>query len=124
MAPDSWTGMLSGLAVESRGFEMTKRTRRNFGSAFKAKVALDALEGSQTLSELAKKYDVHPNMISQWKKQAVQGLAGIFSGEVTQRDEAHEEEIKNLHAKIGEVTMERDFLKKVDEQIRARRKSR
>ena len=100
------------------------RKRRNFGSEFKAKVALDALEGAQTLSELAKKYDVHPNMVSLWKKQAIAGLSGIFSGEVRKSDEIHEQEVKELHAKIGEVTMERDFLKKVHQHLHAGSKGR
>ena len=100
------------------------RKRRNFGAEFKAKVALEALEGAHTLAELAKKYDVHPNMVSQWKKQGMEGMTGIFSGEVAKSEESHDEEIKELHAKIGEVTMERDFLKKAGERLHSGRKGR
>ena len=89
------------------------RKRRNFSPEFKARVALEALSSEQTLSELSSKYGVHPNQISTWKKQAVDGLADVFSSKGRQAKEtSHQSEIKELHAKIGELTVERDFLAK------------
>ncbi len=86
--------------------------RRNFSAAFKAKVALEALRGNQTLAELAARHQVHPNLITKWKRQAGEGLAGIFSSKPGGRDVSHEAEVKELHAKIGELTIEKDFLSK------------
>ncbi len=86
--------------------------RRNFSAAFKAKVALEALRGDQTLAELAARHKVHPNLITKWKRQASEGMVEVFSGRPARRDGAQEAEIKELHAKIGELTVERDFLSK------------
>ena len=86
--------------------------RRNFSAAFKAKVALEALKGDATLASLASRYKVHPNLITKWKRQAGEGLVGIFAGKQATTDFSHEAEIKDLHAKIGELTVEKDFLSK------------
>ena len=87
-------------------------TRRRFNSQFKAKIALEALRGDKTIQEIAAKHQLHPNEVSQWKKQAVEGLAGIFSqGE--KGSSPGEAEIKDLHAKIGRLTIENDFLSHV-----------
>ena len=86
--------------------------RRNFSATFKAKVALEALAGEATLSELAARHRVHPNLITKWKRQAGEGLVDIFSGKKLGRDASQEAEIKELHAKIGELTVEKDFLSK------------
>ncbi len=86
--------------------------RRNFSAAFKAKVALEALRGDQTLAELAGRHKVHPNLITKWKRQASEGMVDVFSGKQGARDSSHEVEIKDLHAKIGELTVEKDFLSK------------
>ncbi len=86
--------------------------RRNYSAAFKARVALEALRGDQTLAELASKHGVHPNLITNWKRQASDGMADIFSGKQGKRDGSHEAEVKELHAKIGELTVEKDFLSK------------
>ncbi len=88
------------------------RKRRKFSAEFKAKVALEALVGDKTLSELAAKHDVHPNMITQWKRQAKAGLPDVFSGKAGGRDISREAEVKELHAKIGQLTVEKDFLAK------------
>ena len=87
---------------------MTKR--RKFTPEFKAKVALEALRGDRTIQEIAARHQVHPNQVSLWKRQAVDGLGAVFSngGDAGRRD--HEAEIKELHAKIGQLTVERDFL--------------
>ncbi len=86
--------------------------RRNFSAAFKAKVALEALRDDQTLAELAGRHKVHPNLITKWKRQASEGMVDVFSGKKGARDSSHEVEIKDLHAKIGELTVEKDFLSK------------
>ncbi len=84
--------------------------RRNFSAALKAKVALEALRGDQTLAELASRHKVHPNLIAKWKRQASEGMVDVFSGKKGARDSSYEAEIKELHAKIGELTVEKDFL--------------
>ena len=86
--------------------------RRNFSADFKARVALSALRGDATLAELAARHRVHPNLITKWKREAAEGLVDVFAGKVKQRDHVHEVELKDLHAKIGELTVERDFFVK------------
>jgi len=86
--------------------------RRNFSAAFKAKVAIEALRGDQTLAELASRHKVHPNLITKWKRQATAGMVDVFSGKRAGGDGSHEAGIKDLHAKIGELTVEKDFLSK------------
>jgi transposase-like protein len=88
---------------------MTKRTRRNHSPAFKAKVALTALKGEKTLAELAQQFDVHPNQIKQWKDQLLEGSAGVF-GAAPAANATPAVDVKALHAKIGELTLENDFL--------------
>jgi transposase-like protein len=88
---------------------MTKRTRRNHAPAFKAKVALAALKGEKTLAELAQMYDVHANQITTWKAQLLEGAAGVFGG-APAAEALPAVDLKSLHAKIGELTLENDFL--------------
>ena len=95
---------------------MSKK-RRKFSPEFKARVALDALSGEHTIAELASKYSVHPNQISQWKKQAREGVAASFSGKVQNDHQANEAHVKELHAKIGQLTIENDFLQKAFAKI-------
>jgi len=86
-----------------------KRKRRNHSPGFKAKVALAAMRGDRTLAELAEQFDVHPNQIQEWKKRLVGNAEQLFeNGSRPGKDP--ETEIKELHAKIGQLTMERDFL--------------
>ena len=86
------------------------RRRRRFSPEFKARVALEALSCNETMSELASKYGVHPNQISTWKKQAREGIVDSFSGRKKRDGQDRESQIKELHAKIGELTVEKDFL--------------
>jgi transposase len=89
---------------------MRKRPRRNHSPAFKAKVALEAIRGQLTVAELAQRHDVHPNQITQWKTQLLERATEAFAtpGE---RVEAPVD-VKTLHAKIGELTLENDFLER------------
>ena len=91
---------------------MTRRKRRNHSSAFKAKVALSALKGERTLAELAEQFDVHPNQIQDWKKRLVEGAEDVFGGNAVEAQH-NEKEVEKLHAKIGQLAMENDFLSKV-----------
>ncbi len=88
---------------------MTRRPRRNHSPAFKAKVALAAIKGEKTLAELAEQFDVHPNQITQWRSQLLEGAAGVF-GAVAAADVSPAVDVKTLHAKIGELSLENDFL--------------
>ena len=88
------------------------RKRRKFAPEFKAKVALDALAGELTMSELAAKHDIHPNLIQQWKRHAKESMPDLFSGKTKTHQDSREAEIKVLQAKVGELTIEKDFLAK------------
>ena len=88
---------------------MSKRPRRNHTASFKAKVALAAVKGEKTLAELAQQFDVHPNQITQWKAQLFEGAAGVF-GKDKSEAAASGVDLKSLHAKIGALTLENDFL--------------
>ena len=88
---------------------MTKRPRRNHAAVFKAKVALAALKGDRTLAELAQQFDVHPNQITTWKSQLLDGAAAVFDQGQGEPKEAAVD-VKALHAKIGELALENNFL--------------
>jgi transposase len=91
-------------------YEMTIRPR--FTGEFKARVALEALRGDKTIQEIATRHKVHPNQVSTWKRQAMDGLGAVFSNGAERASRDHETEVRDLHAKIGELTVERDFLVK------------
>ncbi len=87
---------------------MSKRPRRNHSPAFKAKVALAAVKGERTLTELAQQFDVHPNLITQWRAKLLESAADVFGVEPNSAEPAID--VKVLHAKIGELTLANDFL--------------
>jgi transposase len=88
-----------------------KGKRRKFTSAFKAKVAIEALRERETLSELSQRHKIHANMISKWKQEFLERSSEIF--ETTAPDNKHEKEIEQLYSEIGKLTMERNWLKKI-----------
>jgi transposase len=85
-----------------------RRPRRNHSPKFKAQVALEAIRGEKTIAEIAAHHEVHPTQVTSWKNEVLEKLVGIFGGESANRDE--KERVRELHAKIGELTVERDFL--------------
>ena len=89
---------------------MTIRPRRNHTPAFKSKVALAAVRGEQTLSELAQHFDVHANQIKQWRDQLLEGAVDVFGWEGKTVKSEPAIDVKTLHAKIGELALENDFL--------------
>ena len=87
---------------------MPRRPRRNHSPVFKSKVALAAVKGDKTISELSQQFDVHPNQITQWKTQLLDRMSAVFEG--SGKADTPPVDIKTLHAKIGELTLENDFL--------------
>jgi len=86
------------------------RTRRRFSAEFKAKVALAAIKGDRTLAQLAEQFDVHPNQVTSWKAQLEGGAADVFGPGGGNAAAQPAVDVKSLHAKIGELTLENDFL--------------
>lgn len=87
----------------------TKRTRRNHSAAFKAKVAIATLKGDKTLTEIAEHFEVHPNQVTDWKRQLLERACDAFDGNASAKPDDGPD-IKALHAKIGQLTLENDFL--------------
>jgi transposase len=90
------------------GEKPMRKPRRNHSAKFKAQVALEAIRGEKTIAEIAAHHEVHPTQVTSWKNEVLEKLVGIFGGENSSRDE--KERIRELHAKIGELTVEREFL--------------
>lgn len=91
--------------------------KKKYSPVFKTKVALSAIREEGTLSELSGRYGVNANMISKWKKQALDNMNSAFSGKHERSEVSNEHQIKQLHAKIGELTVEKDFLQDVYEKL-------
>ena len=85
-----------------------RKARRNHSATFKARLALEAIRGDKTIAEIAAHHEVHPNQVSGWKTQLLQSPAGLFGGEIACG--AQREKVRELHARIGELIVERDFL--------------
>jgi transposase len=91
---------------------MGKTNRKRYSAEFKAKVAREAMKEGATIVDIAARYGIHPNQVGEWKKQAIEGLAVVFSSKTSRIEAANEAQIKDLHAKIGQLTVEKDFLAK------------
>ena len=91
-----------------------KRTKRSFTSAFKAEVAIEAIKERESLSELARRFKIHANMISKWKQEFLEKSSGVFDQKGHNKET--EEEKMRLYAKIGQLELERDWLKKISKQ--------
>lgn len=88
---------------------MSKTKRKRYSAEFKAKVALEAIKGEQTLADLATRFGLHPDLITNWKRQAVNNMADVFNGKAKKNASADEAQVKELRAKIGRLIIERDF---------------
>ena len=88
------------------------KTRRRFTAEFKAKVALEAIKGHQTVAELATRHELHPTQITAWKREAIEKLAKVFDDKGFKVQANRDAEVTKLHAKIGQLVVERDFLAK------------
>jgi transposase len=86
--------------------------RKQHAPEFKAKVALEALKGEETAAELASRFGVHPTMIHQWKRALLEGASGVFERGGRKKPEIDEEQVKELHAKIGELAVANSFLER------------
>ena len=91
---------------------MARRKRRRFTTAFRKRVVLEALRGDLTLREIATRHDVLPTQVSAWKRRALDGLDDVFGQRAASREKEQQAQIRELHVKIGELTMERDFFRR------------
>jgi transposase-like protein len=94
-----------------------KRHRRKHTSEFKARVALEAIKGLKTMSEIAAEYEIHPVMVGNWKKEMLEHLPEIFENKNARKDKDNDREKEQLHGKVGQLTMEVDFLEKKCRQL-------
>lgn len=89
-----------------------KRTRRQYSADWKAKIALEAIKGQRTIQEIASHYEIHPNLVTHWKKQLLEGAAEVFSDHPARGEKADEELRAELYQQIGKLQVEVDWLKK------------
>ncbi len=95
-----------------------KAKRRRHDPEFKARVALEAIKGIKTIQEIAKEYEIHPVQVSEWKKKMLEGASGVFGpGQAKTNEEQFEKEREQLHSKIGQLSVEVDFLRKKSKQL-------
>jgi transposase-like protein len=99
-----------GEEIARKEQDSMRRPRRNHSAAFKAKVALAALKGDKTLAELAQRFDVHANQITQWKTQLLESAAEVFMTGADKREASAGPSVKDMQAKIGQLALENDFL--------------
>jgi len=95
-----------------RGPKGRRRGRANFSPKFKARVVLHAFRGNLMIQEIASKHKLHPNQVNTWKRQAIDGLGDVFTGAADRTRQDHDDEVHDLHAKIGQLAVERDFFAK------------
>lgn len=91
--------------------------RKRHSADFKAKVALEALKEEETIAQIAIKFGIHPNQVSEWKAQAKEGIAALFENPLKKKDNKESEKIEKLHAIIGQLTVEKDFLERAYKRI-------
>jgi transposase-like protein len=89
-----------------------KESRKQYGPAFKAKVALEAIKGEETIAQLASRFEVHPSQVRKWKKQMEDGAAGVFGDDSAEKKKDDHALIAQLYQQIGQLKVERDFLDK------------
>lgn len=94
-----------------------KKQRRKHNPEFKARVALEAIQGVKTLSEIAKEFEIHPVMVTSWKKELLERLPELFESPAAKKEKATEKGTEELHRKLGQLTMEVDFLEKKCKQL-------
>ena len=94
-----------------------KKQRRKHTAEFKARVAIESIQGLKTLSEIAKEYEVHPVMVGNWKKEMLERLPELFQAQNAKKDQTADKEKEELHRKVGQLTMEVDFLEKKCKQL-------
>ncbi len=87
-----------------------KESRKKHSPSFKAKVALAALKGEETVAQIAARYEVHPNMVTKWKKSLAEGAAGIFGNDHARKKKEEENLVARLYQEIGQLKVEKDFL--------------
>ena len=94
-----------------------KRKRRKHSAEFKARVALEAIRGIKTISEIAAEFEVHPVMVGNWKKEMLENLPDLFEKKTLKKEKEAEQETANLERKVGQLTMEVEFLEKKCKQL-------
>lgn len=94
-----------------------KQQRRKHTAEFKAKVALEALKGMDTVNQIAAKYEIHPVQASNWKKELLEGAGSLFERKNAKADKEQERQIEDLERKVGQLTMEKEFLEKKSVQL-------
>ena len=110
---DRWLRWKKGYKIAVKKSNMVSiKNRKNYKSEFKAKVAMEAVAGRRTINEIAKEYELHPNQISQWKKQFLEGVPHVFENGKARAGEAGEELTSQLYEQIGRLKVELDWLKK------------
>jgi len=112
------------LPETRRRKEMASNMRKNHDTAFKARVALEALKEEKTMAQISSEYGAHPNQIRQWRQKLLDELPGVFSDRRQKKDKETEEATSELYRQIGQLKVELDWLKKKSQQLLLRRSGR